>query len=364
LIKEGEQDKIERVCRDTEDGERTAMAMIRTQDLVKVYPGGVRAVDGVSFEVQKGEIFGFLGPNGAGKTTTIKVLVTLLRPTSGQAEVAGYDVSKYHREVRNRIGYVGQDVGIDELATGGENLRLYGHLYRLDDRTIKSRIEELMALVELTGYEDKRVSTYSGGMRKRLDIAMGLIHRPEVLILDEPTVGLDPQTRAHIREYVRNLSKQDGVTIFFTTHYMEEADIMADRIAIIDYGRIVALGTPEELKDEISGDVVTISLDMERPEETDRAMLQSSDTLKELQFVREIQRRDSDLNVYVDDGEHALPQLMRTLEGQGIMVKAISLARPSLDDVFLKHTGRTIREEEGKRTSFGQIERMRRRRPS
>ncbi len=340
------------------------MAMIKTQDLTKIYPGGVRAVDGVSFEVEKGEMFGFLGPNGAGKTTTIKMLVTLTRPTSGRAEVAGYDVGKYPRQVRDKIGYVGQDVGIDELATGRENLRLYGHLYRLDNKTIEQRIEELMALVELTGYEDKLVSTYSGGMRKRLDIAMGLIHRPEVLILDEPTVGLDPQTRAHIRDYVRSLSKQNSMTIFFTTHYMEEADMLADRIAIIDYGRIVALGTPTELKNEIGGDVVTVSLDEERPEENDKALEQARDILREHPLVREMQRRDSDLSIYVDDGEHALPQLMRTLEGHGIVVKAIYLARPSLDDVFLKHTGRTIREEEGKRTSFAELERRRKRRPS
>jgi len=236
------------------------VSVIVTHQLTKVFPGGIRAVDGIDFEVNAGEIFGFLGPNGAGKTTTIKMLNTLIQPTSGTAVVAGFDIRKNPAEVRKRIGYLAQDVGVDERATGRENLTLYGHFYRLDGKTIKKRVKEIFELVDLVGYEDKIVSTYSGGMRKRLDIAMGLIHQPDVMFLDEPTVGLDPQTRIHIWDYIRNLAKAMGVTIFLTTHYMEEADHLADRIAIIDRGKIIAMGAPDELKQSISGDVVTLSL--------------------------------------------------------------------------------------------------------
>jgi ABC-2 type transport system ATP-binding protein len=218
------------------------MSVISTKQLTKVFPGDVRAVDGIDFEVEAGEIFGFLGPNGAGKTTTIKMLNTLISPTSGAATVAGFDISKSPAEVRKHIGYVAQDVGVDERATGRENLTLYGHF------------KEVFDLVGLTGSEDRMVSTYSGGMRKRLDLAMGLIHQPEVVFLDEPTTGLDPQTRAHIWEYIRNLAKSMGVTTFLTTHYLEEADHLADRIAIIDLGKIMAIGTPDELKRSIGGD--------------------------------------------------------------------------------------------------------------
>ncbi len=338
------------------------MPMIATEELTKIYRGAVKAVDQVTFEVEKGEIFGFLGPNGAGKTTTIKVLTTLLRPTAGRAEVAGYDVERFPREVRDRIGYVGQNIGVDELATGRENLSLYGHLYRLDSKTIRSRVEHLLALVGLTGQEDRLIKTYSGGMRKRLAIAMGLIHHPQVLFLDEPTVGLDPQTRAHIWDYIRALRTEQGITIFLTTHYMDEADHLVDRIAIIDYGRIVALGTPAKLKSEISGDVVTLSLAVDRPDELDSAIQQTCALIADQPFIRQLQRRDSDLNVYVDNGEYAIPLLMRSLEGKGIVVRSISLARPSLDDVFLKHTGHTIRDEEGQPTSWAQMLRDSRRR--
>ncbi|MGB3129230.1 MAG: ATP-binding cassette domain-containing protein, partial [Dehalococcoidia bacterium] len=200
------------------------MSVIVTNQLTKVFPGNIRAVDGIDFEVKAGEIFGFLGPNGAGKTTTIKMLNTLIKPTSGTAVVTGIDVVRNPAEVRKNIGYVAQDVGVDEYATGRENLALYGRFYRLDGRTIKQRVKELFELVDLTGYEDKIVSTYSGGMRKRLDIAMGLIHQPQLIFLDEPTVGLDPQTRVHIWDYIGNLAKAMGITIFLTTHYMEEAD--------------------------------------------------------------------------------------------------------------------------------------------
>ena len=197
------------------------MLTVSVKDLVKVYKGGIRAVDGVSFNVEAGELFGFLGPNGAGKSTTIKILTTLLKPTSGTAEILGLDVGKRPAEVRRSIGYAAQDVGIDESATGRENLTLHGHFYRLDGKTIRRRVDELLELMDLTKDAHRQVATYSGGMRKRLDLAMGILHRPRVLILDEPTVGLDAQTRGHIGEYIHYLGRELGITVFFTTHYMD-----------------------------------------------------------------------------------------------------------------------------------------------
>jgi len=338
------------------------MSVIATYRLTKVFPGGVRAVDGVDFEVNAGEIFGFLGPNGAGKTTTIKMLNTLIRPTLGTATVAGFDVVKNPSEVRKRIGYVAQDVGVDEHATGRENLTLYGHFYRLDSKIIKQRVKEIFELVGLTGSEDRMVSTYSGGMRKRLDIAMGLIHQPDILFLDEPTVGLDPQTRIHIWDYIRNLTKTVGVTIFLTTHYMEEADRLANRIAIIDFGKIMVMGTPDELKRSIGGDVVALSPCVDKDDECKEFIRRTESVLSGRPFVIGTKAADSELAVYVNDGESAIPNIMQLLSSQGIEVKTISMARPSLDDVFLKYTGHTIRAQEGTRTTFAQILRKRNKR--
>ena len=340
------------------------MSVIQTWGLTKIYPGELKAVDSIDFEVTAGEIFGFLGPNGAGKTTTIKMLNTLIQPTSGSAIVAGFDVQKDPAEVRKRIGYVAQDVGVDEHATGRENLTLYGHFYRLESSTIKQRIKEIFELVDLAGYEDKMVSTYSGGMRKRLDIAMGLIHRPEIIFLDEPTVGLDPQTRYRIWEYIRSLAKNMSVTIFLTTHYMDEADRLSDRIAIIDLGRIVALGTPNELKKTIGGDVVTLSPCETGDEECKEFLKRTEAVLSGKPFVIGMQSTDSEMAVYVNDSESALPGIMRLLAVAGIEARTISMARPSLDDVFLKYTGRTIRAQEGAPTTLAQIRRKRGRRPS
>ena len=338
------------------------MSVIETHQLTKVFPGDVRAVDGIDFEVNAGEIFAFLGPNGAGKTTTIKMLNTLILPTSGTALVAGLDVVKQPAEVRKRIGYVAQDVGVDEHATGRENLTLYGHFYRLNGRTIKQRVREIFDLVGLTGSEDRMVSTYSGGMRKRLDLAMGLIHQPEVIFMDEPTTGLDPQSRAHIWEYIHNLVRTMGVTIFLTTHYMDEADRLADRIAIIDLGKIIAMGTSDELKKSIGGDVVTLSPCAEKDEECREFIRRTEAVLSGKPFVVGTKATDGDLAVYVSEGESAVPTIMRLLASEGIEVKTISMARPSLDDVFLKYTGRTIRAQEGSRTTFAQLLRTRDRR--
>ncbi len=338
------------------------MSVIVTNQLTKIFPGNVRAVDGIDFEVKAGEIFGFLGPNGAGKTTTIKMLNTLIKPTSGTAVVTGIDVVRNPAEVRKNIGYVAQDVGVDEYATGRENLALYGRFYRLDGRTIKQRVKELFELVDLTGYEDKIVSTYSGGMRKRLDIAMGLIHQPQLIFLDEPTVGLDPQTRVHIWDYIGNLAKAMGITIFLTTHYMEEADRLADRIAIIDLGKIIAMGTPSELKQSIGGDVVTLSPCETGGEQCEEFIRRTQSALADQPFVLGTQEADGELAIYVNKGESAAPIIMRLLSNEGIEVEALSVSRPSLDDVFLKYTGRTIRAQEGTATTFVQMHRRRGRR--
>jgi len=338
------------------------MSVIETSQLTKVFPGNIRAVDSIDFEVKAGEIFGFLGPNGAGKTTTIKMLNTLIRPTSGTAVVTGFDILKNPAVIRKNIGYVAQDVGVDEYATGRENLTLYGHFYRLDGRTIKQRVKEIFELVDLAGFEDKRVSTYSGGMRKRLDIAMGLIHQPQLIFLDEPTVGLDPQTRTHIWDYIHNLAKVMGVTIFLTTHYMEEADHLADRIAIIDLGKIIAMGTPNELKEAIGGDVIILTPCETGDEQCDEFIRKTQSVLADKPFVLRTQPADGELAVYVNKGESAAPNIMRLLAKEGIEVESLSVSRPSLDDVFLKYTGRTIRAQEGTATTYAQIKRKRDRR--
>ena len=338
------------------------MPTISVNNLTKVYKGGIKAVDGASFDVHAGELFGFLGPNGAGKSTTIKILTTLLRPTSGTAEILGIDVLKHPAAVRLSIGYAAQEVGIDEDATGRENLTLYGHFYRMDGKSIRRRSDELLELMDLTRDANRQVATYSGGMRKRLDLVIAILHHPQVLILDEPTVGLDPQTRGHIGSYVRNLGTQMGITVFFTTHYMDEADKIADRIAIIDNGKIITTGTPEDLKKEISGDVVTLTLAADGASMSDCDFERSRQLLGQQQFVREMQTVDGSLNVYVDKGEVDLPNIMRVLDGNGLSVQTISLSRPTLDDVFLRYTGRTMRDEEGQRTTWAQMARNRRRR--
>lgn len=338
------------------------MDVIETRQLTKTYPGGVTAVDAIDFQVHEGEIFGFLGPNGAGKTTTIKMLNTLLKPTSGTAIVAGFDVVKYPEQVRRNIGYVAQDVGVDEYATGRENLELYAHFYRLEGRTIKERVREILELVGLTEYANKPAFTYSGGMRKRLDIAMGLIQRPKLIFLDEPTTGLDPQTRVHIWDYVRSLAREMGITIFLTTHYMEEADHLAHRVAIIDRGKIVATGTPAELKQSVRGDVVTLTTAATSEEGKQDFLKQAQEALSGRPFVLRTQATDGELAIYVDRGETAAPALMRLLEERGIQIGTLSISRPTLDDVFLKYTGRTMRAEEGKATTYVQMHRRRDRR--
>jgi ABC-2 type transport system ATP-binding protein len=311
--------------------------MIETRGLRRTFKtrqGPVEAVAGVDLTVRAGEIFGFLGPNGAGKTTTLRILATLLPPSGGAATVAGCDLLRAPHQVRTRIGYVGQSGGTDVQMTGRGELVFQGRLYGMSKHEASLRAADLLALMELEAAADRRTSTYSGGQRRRLDIAMGLVHRPPLLFLDEPTTGLDPQSRARLWEEVRRL-RDEGITVFLTTHYLDEADTLCDRLAIIDHGRIVAEGTPAELKQQVASDVVTVAV-----AEREAAM----EVLCPQPFVREATAEDGVLRLYVDRGESAMPAILRLLDGAGLELREMSFARPSLDDVFLRQTGRSLRE--------------------
>ena len=313
--------------------------MIRTTDLRKTYKSKrstVEAVRGVDLEVGRGKIFGFLGPNGAGKTTTLRMLATLIRPTSGEAWVAGVDLQQDPQEVRRRIGYVPQGGSTDPAETGRGELVLQARLYGMAAGEAKARAAEVLEMLELGAAADRAISTYSGGMKRRLDVGLGIVHRPRVLFLDEPTTGLDPQARARMWDEVRAL-REGGTTVFLTTHYLDEADALADRLAIIDHGTIVASGTSDELKRQVAGDVVRLGVDGSR----DRVIALMSG----LPFVREATAEDGLVRLYVDRGEVAVPQLLRVLDGEGLSAQSISLHRPSLDDVFLRQTGRSLRDE-------------------
>ena len=294
----------------------------------------IEAVRGVGLSVKKGEVYGFLGPNGAGKTTCQRMLTTLLPIDSGKAAISGFDVAKRPDEVRKHIGYVSQLGGADGDATGRENLMLTGQLYGMRKDDIKNKIVELAGLLEITELLDRTVKTYSGGQKRRLEIALGIIHEPDVLFMDEPTTGLDPQNRASLWEHIREL-KDKGMTVFLTTHYLDEADSLADRLAIMDHGQIVAEGTPIELKHRISGDVIQMRF-------------QSAPDVKSLfeglEFVNEARVVDGAVFLYVADGAKALPAVFELLKAKGIELDAVSLSVPSLDDVFLKETGRSLRD--------------------
>ncbi|MGH2478500.1 MAG: ATP-binding cassette domain-containing protein [Ktedonobacteraceae bacterium] len=323
--------------------------IIATQGLRKTFKsrnakGGktqvVEAVKGIDLQVQAGEVFGFLGPNGAGKSTTLRMLTTLIPPTSGQAHVAGYDLLREQGQVRRRIGYVSQAGGTDISATGRENLLLQARLYRMSHREAAKRTNELLVSLELESIADRQAKTYSGGQRRRLDLALGMVNSPGLLFLDEPTTGLDPQSRARLWDEMRKL-RENGTTVFLTTHYLEEADVLADRLAIIDDGRIVAEGTPDTLKQLIAGDVVTLGLEMHNGEfHTAQSLLQQQP------FVREIHPGEGEVQLYVEHGEENLPAIMRLLDGAGLRIRKVALTRPSLDDVFLRKTGRSLREAE------------------
>ncbi|MCK9357605.1 MAG: ATP-binding cassette domain-containing protein [Dehalococcoidia bacterium] len=305
--------------------------IIEVEELTKRF-GPVTAVDAVSFTVAEGELFAFLGPNGAGKTTTISVLCTLLRPAAGRASVNGYDVVKQRSDVRRSIGLVFQDSTLDEYLTAEQNLRFHAYAYRVPRDVREKRIAELLDLVELSDRRKSRVRTFSGGMKRRLEIARGLLHSPKVLFLDEPTLGLDPQTRRHIWEHILELRKQHGLTIFLTTHYMEEAEV-AGRIGIIDHGRIVALDTPDNLKDAMGGDVITIEA-----RDNDAAAVELTQ-----KFGVTPVRENGTLSFSVPHGDKVLPRIIRSLESP---VVAVGLRRPTLEDVFLRRTGHAIREQE------------------
>jgi ABC-2 type transport system ATP-binding protein len=289
--------------------------------------------------VHRGEVFGFLGPNGAGKTTTLRMLTTLLPIGSGAATVAGFDVARQPGQVRKRIGYVSQLGGADELATGRENLILQGRLYGASLAEVAPRADELARLLDLGDFAGRRVSSYSGGQRRRLDIALGIVHQPLVLFLDEPSTGLDPQSRASLWEHVRAL-RDRGTTVFLTTHYLEEADVLCDRLMIMDHGQIVAEGAPRALKQQVAGDAIVISL---RP--GDQAAERAAAVLAAEPYVRELTGSGGQVRLYVDDGGTALPQLIRLLDARDIGISSISMSEPTLDDVFLRQTGRSLRDE-------------------
>jgi len=320
-------------------------AIIEVEGLRKVFPNGVAAVDGVSFTVAEGEIFGFLGPNGAGKSTTIAILTTLIRPTAGIVRVTGVDVAKHPTRARRDVGYVSQDLAVDDDLTGLGNLRLQAGLYHLPREVAPARIAEVLQMVGLTDRAHDRVLHYSGGMRKRLDIACGLLHRPRLLFLDEPTLGLDIQTRQEIWRYIGGLRRDAGMTLFLTTHYMEEADALCDRIAIIDYGRIKALETPAALKAAMGGDTVAFCFDRGTPEQRAAAVAR----IRALPEVAELCEAEPGRNyvAVVKAAESAVPALFAVLAGTPARIGAIEIKRPSLDDVFLHYTGRQLRDIEG-----------------
>ncbi len=313
-------------------------AAIETHGLRRIFKARnrtVEAVVGVDMLVQTGEIFGFLGPNGAGKTTTLRMLATLLPPSGGTARVAGFDLLHQQDGVRKSIGYVGQSGGADREITGRFELIFQGRLYGMPVEAARKRAAELIEMLELEACADRKVGTYSGGQKRRLDIGLGLVHNPKLLFLDEPTTGLDPQSRARVWDEVRRLHDA-GTTVFVTTHYLDEADALCDRIAIIDYGKIVAEGTPEELKREVAGDVVRLSVAGDQ--------VGALEALKAQPYVREAGSEDGQVVLYVDRGEVAMPSILRVLDSAGLQLKTIELHRPSLDDVFLRKTGRSLRE--------------------
>lgn len=322
--------------------------MIQARGLRKSFTAGrtkVLAVDAIDLDVGRGEIFGFLGPNGAGKTTSLRMLSTLLPIDDGDAKVAGFDVKKEPAEVRKRIGYVSQLGGSDDEATGFEDLILQGQLYGMSSGSARERASELAQLLELSGFAYRKVKTYSGGQKRRLDVALGIVHRPSVLFLDEPTIGLDPQNRSNLWDEVRSL-RDAGTTIFLTTHYLEEADILSDRVAIIDHGKIVAQGSPRDLKSKVAGDAITIE-----PRGDAAKIQETSKFLGEQPFVREARIESEAIRLYVEDGKQALPQIFSLLEGRKVGIETVSFSEPSLDDVFLRLTGRSLRDAQLKEAS-------------
>jgi ABC-2 type transport system ATP-binding protein len=318
---------------------------IEARQLVKTYAvrgekHGIRALDGLDISVPRGMIYGLLGPNGAGKSTTVKIFTSLARPDSGQARVEGVDVLARPGQVRNMIGVVAQRSGADPTATGRENLILQGRLYGLRGASVRARADELLAHFGLTEAAGRLVRTYSGGMQRRLDVALGLMHRPAVLFLDEPTTGLDPESRAAMWQEIARLAGGEGMTVLLTTHYLEEADRLASRLAIVDRGRVVTTGTPDELKGELRGDAVQVEL----PADADPARVRR--VLEALPAVRDVVIAGRDVSARSDDGAAAVPVVLAELQRAGVNAASVAVARPSLDDVYLRHTGRRYSESE------------------
>jgi len=311
---------------------------IAAEGLEKRYQD-VQALDGVSFRVRAGEVFGLLGPNGAGKSTTVKVLTTLTTPDRGHAEVAGHDVVKEPDAVRRSIGYVPQSSGVDRDATGRENLMLQGHVQGMSGAKLKERVQHLLELLGLADAADRVVRGYSGGMKRRLDVGLGLVHGPQVLFLDEPTTGLDPEARAAMWDELAVLAREELLTILLTTHYLEEADALTHRLAIVSRGRIVVEGTAEELKGSLQGEAVVVEL-------SDGAIEGAAAVVRALEEVREVSTDGSLLRSRVANGARAVPTILAALDGRGIAVEAVTMHRPSLDDVYLHYTGRDFRSED------------------
>jgi ABC-2 type transport system ATP-binding protein len=317
--------------------------IIKAEGLTKVFNKHLTAVDHVNFSVKHGEIFGFLGPNGAGKTTTINMLITLLKPTDGSATVLGFDILKQHDDVRGVIGVVPQEYTADEDLTGLDNILLCADLYGIPRQVSKERAVELLKLVELTDFKDKKVQTYSGGMRRRLELACGLINRPRVLFLDEPTLGLDVQTRTATWEYIRKLKKEFGMTLFMTTHYLEEADTLCDRVAIIDHGKIVVTGTPEDLKHSLGGDVITLSI-KDDPDVTE--------LIRSVENVKDVKKENDSYRIKAENGEVTAPFIIEALRSKGYTVTKLMLTEPTLNEVYLEYTGRSLRDTEESTEAF------------
>jgi ABC-2 type transport system ATP-binding protein len=309
---------------------------IGAEGLVKEYPGDVRALDGLSFTVEEGTVFGLLGPNGAGKSTAVRILTTLARADEGTAQVAGHDVRREPERVRSAIGVVAQRGGADREATARENLRLSGRLHGLRGAELESRIHELLDRFGLTEAADRIVRTFSGGMERRLDIGLALVHRPRVLFLDEPTTGLDPEVRADMWQEIERLGRDEGITVLLTTHYLEEADRLAADLAIVDRGCVVATGSPDELKRELRGDAVQVELESE--------LNGARAGLDGLAGLREVTVDGRTLRARADDGARAVPAVLAVLDSHGVGVASVTVARPSLDDVYLRHAGRTFGE--------------------
>ena len=317
------------------------MYSIETKSLTKSF-GDLVAVNDISFSVEKGEIFGFLGPNGAGKSTTMMIFTTLLKPTSGKALIAGFDVTKDAKQVRENIGFVQQETTVDEYLTGRENLLLQAKLNHIPKNEINQRIDDVLELIELSDKQDQAVVTYSGGMRKRLDIAGGLLHRPKVLFLDEPTVGLDIQTRRKIWQYIKKIHVEFEMTIFVTTHYMEEADSLCDRIGIMDHGKIQVIDTPENMKNALGNEIISLVVDTNNNHDS------FLEELKKIEFIKKINEDNLKLTLFTSNGTEVIPKIFQISSKLDIKINSISLTQPTLDDVFISYTGHEIRDDDSK----------------